>query len=75
MSNALKLLLEKTEFSLSDDFSNTQGPVWYYKYGDKDSGKISELQEYDAATPRWMDNKDKYLRIFKDCLLYTSRCV
>ena len=69
MSNALKLLLEKTEFSLSDDFSNTQGPVWYYKYGDKDSGKISELQEYDAATPRWMDNKDKYLRIFKDGMM------
>ena len=69
MSNALKLLLEKTEFSLTDDFSDTQGPIWYYKYGDKDSGEVSELQEYDADTPRWKDNKDKWLRIFNDGMM------
>ena len=43
MSNALKLLLEKTEFSLTDDFSDTQGPIWYYKCGDKDSGKYQNF--------------------------------
>ncbi len=57
MSNALKLLLEKTEFSLTDDFSDTQGPIWYYKYGDKDSGKYQNFRRC-ADTPRWKDNKD-----------------
>ncbi|OUP03551.1 hypothetical protein B5F36_08735 [Anaerofilum sp. An201] len=57
-------------YNFASEYSSTQGPVWFYRWMDKDTGALSDMT-WSSGNSRWEgnDHGGHWMRIFNDGLM------